>query len=192
MEAAWYICFCLWNSCWIIYIQYCHQSVSRWIINFYSAGLQRITVTCSSQRPSTYHCNTAGEASCQEYTVYPTKNDPSLLCFVGCNLRQFYSYPSGLLHWPRGQCLWSKPDEYEFHKISNISCTISQNSNDFRLVLHLFLSNPLKPGVKSRMKIYLEQHRQAMLQLHLSDQSFNCLIRCDLYYRFDGKCITWI
>ena len=52
-----------------LYIQYCHQSVSRWIINFYSAGLQRITVTCSSQRPSTYHCNTAGKASCQEYSV---------------------------------------------------------------------------------------------------------------------------
>ena len=26
-----------------------------------------------------------------------------------------------------------------------------------------------------------------MLQLHLSDQKFNCLLRCDLYKRLDGK-----
>ena len=35
--------------------------------------------------------------------------------------------------------------------------------------------------LSSRMKIWLEQHRQTMLQLHLSDQYFYCLIRCDLY-----------
>ena len=34
----------------------------------------------------------------------------------------------------------------------------------------------------------LEQRRQAMLQLHLSDQQFHCLIRCGLYQRLDGKC----
>ena len=31
------------------------------------------------------------------------------------------------------------------------------------------MPNPLKPGVKSRMKMLLEQHQQAMFQLHLSD-----------------------
>ena len=36
--------------------------------------------------------------------------------------------------------------------------------------MKLPLPNPLKPGVKSRMKMQLEQHRQAMLQLYLSDQ----------------------
>ena len=29
--------------------------------------------------------------------------------------------------------------------------------------------------------------RQAMLQLHLSDQQFYCLLRCNLYQRFDSK-----
>ena len=38
------------------------------------------------------------------------------------------------------------------------------------MFLVLFLPNPLKPGVKSRMKMQLEQHQQVMLQLHLSNQ----------------------
>ena len=37
----------------------------------------------------------------------------------------------------------------------------------------LFLLNPLKPDVKSRMKMQLEQRRQVMLQLHPSDQQFS-------------------
>ena len=66
-------------------------------------------------------------------------------------------------------------------KISNISCTKSQNFSNFRLLLQLSLPNPLKPSVKLRMKMQLEQHRQAMLQLHLSDQQFYCILRCGLY-----------
>ena len=62
----------------------------------------------------------------------------------------------------------------------NLNIT-SQNSTDSRLVLQLSLPNQLKPGVKSRMKMYLEQRRQAMLQLHLSDQHMYCLLRCVLY-----------
>ena len=38
-------------------------------------------------------------------------------------------------------------------KISNISCTKSQNLNDSRFVLQLSMPNPLKPGVKSRMNM---------------------------------------
>ena len=42
----------------------------------------------------------------------------------------------------------------EYRKISDISRTKSQNLNDSRLVvLQLTLPNPLKPGVKSRMKM---------------------------------------
>ena len=48
------------------------------------------------------------------------------------------------------------------------------------------LCNLLKPGVKSRMKVWLEYPGKAMLQLHLSDRQFCCLLRWDLYYRFDG------
>ena len=68
-----------------------------------------------------------------------------------------------------------------YRKVSNISRTKSTNLNDFHLVLPLSLSNLSKPGVKSRMKIQLELRRQAMLQLHLSDEQFNYLLKCVLY-----------
>ena len=68
-----------------------------------------------------------------------------------------------------------------YRKISNIRRTKSQNLNHYHLVLRSSLVNPLKPSVKSRMKMLLEQRRQAMLQLHMRDRQFNCLLRCDLY-----------
>ena len=42
---------------------------------------------------------------------------------------------------------------HEHRKVSNITRTKSQNLNDSRLVLQLSMSNLLKPGVKSRMKM---------------------------------------
>ena len=54
-----------------------------------------------------------------------------------------------------------------YGQISNIKRTNCQNLNVSRLVLQLSLPNLLKPGVKSIMKMWLEQRRQAMLQLHL-------------------------
>ena len=56
-----------------------------------------------------------------------------------------------------------------------------QNLNVSRLVLQLSLPNPLKPCVKSKMKMQLEQRPQATIQLHLRDQQFYWLLRCDLY-----------
>ena len=55
---------------------------------------------------------------------------------------------------------------------SNIWLTKSQHLKVSCLALQLSLPHPLKLGFKSRMKMYLEQRRQAMLQLHLSDQNF--------------------
>ena len=43
-----------------------------------------------------------------------------------------------------------------YRKISNINRTKPQDLNDSRLVLQLSLRNPLKPGIKSRMKVQLE------------------------------------
>ena len=43
--------------------------------------------------------------------------------------------------------------KYLYRKISNIIRTNSQNVNDSCLVLQLSLPNPVKPGVKSRMKM---------------------------------------
>ena len=67
-----------------------------------------------------------------------------------------------------------------YRQIFNIRGTKSHILNVSCLVLHLPLSNPLKPGIKSIMKMYLEQRR------HLNDQQFYCLLGCDLYYSFCG------
>ena len=56
------------------------------------------------------------------------------------------------------------------HQITNLNISL--------LVWQLSLPNPLQPDVKLRMKIQLEQCRQAMLQLHLSDQQVYCLLSC--------------
>ena len=64
-----------------------------------------------------------------------------------------------------------------------------QNLNVSRLVLQLSLPNLLKPGYNWKMKMSLEQRRQVMLQLHLSDQQFYCLLKCSLYERFNGTYI---
>ena len=42
---------------------------------------------------------------------------------------------------------------YDYRKVSNIRRTKSQNLNACRLILYLSLPNPLKPGVKLRMKM---------------------------------------
>ena len=57
----------------------------------------------------------------------------------------------------------------------------NENVKPLPLVLYLSLTNQLKPGVELRMKMQLEQCSQVMLQLHLSDQQFYCLIRCNLF-----------
>ena len=72
-------------------------------------------------------------------------------------------------------------NDAEHRKTPSISRTKAQNLNVSHLVLQLCLPNPLKPGVKLRMKMALEQRRQAMLQLHLSYQQFYRLLKCDLY-----------
>ena len=48
--------------------------------------------------------------------------------------------------------------DLRYRQISKIRHTNFQDLNVSRLVLQLYLPNPLKPDVKSRMKIYLE-HR---------------------------------
>ena len=110
---------------------------------------------------------------------------------------QWVKYPdsSGLLHWHMivrvpVESPWktwlkmtnTKPRPcVNYHQISNISHIKYKNLNVSRLGLQLSFCSVLKPGVKSRMKMQLDQCRQTVLQLHLSDQQFYCLIRCFLY-----------
>ena len=87
-------------------------------------------------------------------------------------------YAISCYKWPRscGTLL-----HFAYRQVSNLTRTKSQHKKDFRTVLRLSLPNPLKPDAKSRMKMQLEQRRQAMLQLHLNDWQFYCLLRCTLY-----------
>ena len=77
--------------------------------------------------------------------------------------------------------VWRTTKMGNYRKISNISRTKFQNLNDSCLVLQLSPPNTLMPGVKLRMKMWLEQRQQAMLQLHLSDQQLYGQLRCVLY-----------
>ena len=42
---------------------------------------------------------------------------------------------------------------FYYRKVSNIRCTKYQNLNDSHLILQLSVPNPLKPSVKSIMKM---------------------------------------
>ena len=68
-----------------------------------------------------------------------------LLCYT-------YMCQSGAPAWG---AVWILPLEIFslYCKISDISCTKSQNLNVSHLVLQLSLPNPFKPGVNSRMKM---------------------------------------
>ena len=48
---------------------------------------------------------------------------------------------------------WESVAYDDYRKISNIRRTKSPNLNVSRLILHLSLLNPMKPGVKSGMKM---------------------------------------
>ena len=50
-------------------------------------------------------------------------------------------------------CIIDEQTFYKYCKVSNIRRTKFQNLNVSHLILQLSFPNPLKPGVKSRMKI---------------------------------------
>ena len=61
------------------------------------------------------------------------------------------------------------------------------NLDIYRLSLQLSLRNLLKLSARRRMKVQLEQRRQAMLQPHMSEQQLNWPLKCGLYYRYGGS-----
>ena len=105
--------------------------------------------------------------------------ESALIMICARKLRQFMVLID--IHGINRYYLWTVicvKNKRSYHKISNISCTKSQNLSDSCLVLPFSLPNPLMPGIKSRMKMLFEQCRQAMIQLHLSDQQFYCQLKC--------------
>ena len=69
-------------------------------------------------------------------------------------------------------CITEHKTILDYRKTSCISRTKFQNLIVSSILMQLFSLNLLKPGIKLRMKMLLEQRRQAMLQLHLSYQQF--------------------
>ena len=67
---------------------------------------------------------------------------------------------------------------YVYRQVYNIRRTKSVNLNVSCVVLQLPLHILLKPGVKSRMKMKLEQRPQVTLQLHLNYIEFYHLLMC--------------
>ena len=115
-------------------------------------------------------------------------------CFLPCRVIFGYLSPDWAMSYVWLSVTWmnlsgfsilcsrySRYNDYLYRKISNIRPTKFQNLNVSRLDLQLSLPNPLKPCFKSRMKMQLEQRRQAMSQLHLSNQQMYCLLSCVLY-----------
>ena len=85
-------------------------------------------------------------------------NTKIVSCFVpGKDMPHSYPFldycgsQSFVMH--KGQQQQVKSLLYYYCKISNIRCIKSENLNDSRLLLQLSLPNPLKPGVKTRMKM---------------------------------------
>ena len=103
---------------------------------------------------------------------------------IRANDNQVSCYYSSL-HSSAGVAGSAWPETYR--QTSSKSRTKYSNLNVSCFVLQLPLPSLLKPGIKSRMEMWLEQRRQTMLQ-HLSDQQFYCLLGCDLYQRFDFTC----
>ena len=81
--------------------------------------------------------------------------------------------PNGIGHLMTLIGLWSDV-RIGLHQTSNtgIRHNKSQNLNVSRLVLQLSLPNPLKPGVKSRMKMQLEQRSVAVLVVIILSVAF--------------------
>ena len=81
-----------------------------------------------------------------EWLIFVSENK-RVIKMMACCL-----FSTKALSEPKGQCRWVSARKM-YRKLSNIRRTKFQNFNDSRLVLQLFLSYPLKPGVKSRMKL---------------------------------------
>ena len=83
-----------------------------------------------------------------QYTIF-LPNTVGYCCNTFIFLPNTHKRPRVALLWYIIVCV---AEAVKYCKISNISHTKSQNLNDSCLVLQLCVPNPLKPGVKSRMK----------------------------------------
>ena len=145
---------------WMFQISICFHQVSTLLLKyqafrarFLSLAWSKLRLCSANHRPG-YWSNLPCDwpSTVWAYPEQETKNGPRY--FELCE-------PAGSLrHGKEWECvgmtgLWLtilKPGNH-FPQTSDKKGTKSQNSNVSRLVLQLSLLNPLKPGVKSRMKM---------------------------------------
>ena len=76
--------------------------------------------------------------------------------------------------WTYSKSIYQGSLKSYYRSKSIMKRTKSPSLNVLCLAMQLSLPNPLKPRVKSRMKMQLEQRLQMMFQLHLSDYQVYC------------------
>ena len=94
---------------------------------------------------------TANELSQASIHVFERKIENPNISFMACSISNTETW----LHDPMtGHRIWATAmPSVQYRQVSNIRRTKSQNLKDSRTVLWLSLPNPLKPDVKSRMKM---------------------------------------
>ena len=94
------------------------------------------------------------------FNVAPTTASPqSLLWWVGSSDKLYASCLGQLLPVPLGVSIIINPSlDHTYRQLANLKRIKSQKLNVSRPVLQLSLSNPVKPGVKSRMKMWLDSY----------------------------------
>ena len=124
--------------CWILYKKRINISAFSKIFQcWYSTGTRWKTSTCLS-------CRANIDGLVQDCSN-PIANALELL--QSCTEQPISCL---LITW-----WWKEPwhQQQSYRQVSNIRCTKSQHFKDSRTVLRLSLPNPLKPDVKSRMKM---------------------------------------
>ena len=102
----------------------------------------RITGLCEGNSPVTGEFPTQRASNAENDSIWWRQHDILSLCT-----------PLILTVKTSKMLIYTYVHKTYYHKISNISGTKSQNLNVSRLVLQLSLPNPMKPGVKSGMKM---------------------------------------
>ena len=155
-----------WNSCriemsfWVSeYVnEWVNESVSQWVSSSVESDSWSINQSVNSR---SLHCWNSNN-----------NNHCNYRCSSHSRIASNQSNPlMPVLCWPYD---WFRQGKHamfcKYRQISNTSRTHSLNINVSRLVLQSYLPNLLNPGVKLRMKMLLEQRRQAT-----SERSTNLL-----------------
>ena len=160
----------------LTYVRYCVRADSRYVPNQWETSLQSIAVSHWLGANLDSALSVFFTVPCMAYVVDLIINESQLveriaLCHQATTIYYLWQFwPIAITLYDITRPQWVNllaPGSKFYHQTSNKRHTKSQKLHVSCLSFQLSLHNPLKPGVKSRMKI---------LQLHLGDQQFYCLL----------------